>query len=66
MASCTGYAKIGDTHRHGSVPKVNPVKEDQVVVEKDSSYAFLLIYTPILLGVVYMTWKTFKPTPKTN
>ncbi len=66
LASCSDYMKVdGTTHRHGNVPEQNPVMKDRVVVEKDSHYAFWLVYVPILLGVSYMTWKTFKPTNKT-
>ena len=61
LVSCSDYIKVdGGTHQHGTVPQSNPVKSSQVFVEKNSSYAFWLVYLPILSGVSYMTWKTFK------
>jgi len=66
LTSCSGYMKVDDSqYQHGNVPEQNPVMKDRVVVEKDSHYAFWLVYVPILLGVSYMTWKTFRPTKKT-
>ena len=63
LTSCSGYVKVDDgIHQHGAVPKENPVRAKQVIIEKDSNFAFWLVYVPILLGVSYMTWKTFKPT----
>ena len=66
LASCSGYTKIGETTQHGNFRGENPVKTEQVLIEKDSNYAFWIFYIPILLGVGWLTWKTFKPTEKTN
>ena len=66
LVSCSDYIKVGGTHQHGAVPQSNPVRSNQVFVEKDSSYAFWLVYLPILSGVSYMTWKTFKSTKKSH
>ncbi len=62
LTSCSGYMKIDDSvYQHGNVPQKNPVVESTTTIETDSHYAFWLVYTPILLGAIYMTWKTFQP-----
>ena len=61
LASCSGYVKVDDKlYQHGAVPQTNPVKSEQVIIDKKSNYAFWLVYTPILLGVVFLAWKTYK------
>ena len=67
ISGCSGYVKVDDgIYQHGAVPQENPAKSNQVVVEKDSYYAFWLVYLPILSGVLYVTWKTFKSTKNSH
>tara|TARA_R100001082_G_C4336952_1_gene148258 strand:+ start:815 stop:1057 length:243 start_codon:yes stop_codon:yes gene_type:complete len=61
LFSCSGYIKVDKgLNQHGEVPQENPVKKEQVIIDKKSNYAFWLVYTPILAGVGFLTWKTFR------
>ncbi len=61
LVSCSGSLRVNKTvPKHGSVPEVNPVRTEGISVNRFSSTAFLVFYTPILLGAVYLTYRTFK------
>jgi|10_taG_2_1085330.scaffolds.fasta_scaffold06963_6 hypothetical protein len=61
LASCSDYIKVDDNlYQHGAVPKI----KQQPIIKKDSSFAFWVVYFPILIGVSYMTWHVFTPAKK--
>ena len=61
LASCSGSVRVSKTTpKHGAVPETNPVMVDSVSVDRSSSTAFLVFYIPILLGAIYLTYRTFK------
>jgi len=67
LVSCSGSLRVNrDVIKHGAVPEVNPVKTESVSVDRFSTTAFLVFYTPILLGSIYLTYRTFKKTKKPN
>ena len=50
--------------KHGAVPEVNPVREESIIIDKESNYAFWVVYIPILSVMGFLTWKTFKKEKK--
>tara|TARA_R100001015_G_scaffold17883_1_gene10254 strand:+ start:1067 stop:1294 length:228 start_codon:yes stop_codon:yes gene_type:complete len=64
MTSCSGYMRVdGNAQQHGAIPEVHTVKNN-AQIEKTSSTAFWLFYSPLLLGAIYLTYAAFKPTKK--
>tara|TARA_R110000851_G_C12993042_1_gene557540 strand:+ start:440 stop:691 length:252 start_codon:yes stop_codon:yes gene_type:complete len=67
LASCSGSVRVNKTvPKHGAVPELNPVRADGISVDRFSSTAFLVFYTPILLGSAYLTYRTFKKTKESK
>jgi hypothetical protein len=61
LMSCSGSLRVNqDVAKHGNVPVINPVETEIVSVDRFSRTAFFVFYAPIILGAVYLTYRTFK------
>jgi len=65
LVSCSDSLRVNrDVMKHGAVPEVNPVREESIIIDKESNYAFWVVYIPILSVMGFLTWKTFKKEKK--
>ena len=66
FVSCADYSKLNtNVQQHGNIPlEVDGGRVETDLVLDTSSSGFWLVYVPILIGVLYLVWKNFKPAKK--
>ena len=66
LVSCAGYSKLDtNVQQHGNIPlEVDGGRVETDLVLDTSSSGFWIVYIPILLMMLYLTYKSFSGDSK--